>query len=59
LGGLNPGKYTVLAFEDLEDDVHQPEFLKTYEGRGEHVQLDEGARTSIVVNLIATDTEEP
>jgi len=59
LRGLNPGKYTVLAFEDLEDDVRQPEFLKTYEGRGEHVQLDEGGRTSIVVKLIATDTEEP
>jgi protocatechuate 3,4-dioxygenase beta subunit len=59
LRGLNPGKYTVLAFEDLESDVRQPEFLKTYEGRGEHVQLDEGARTSIVVKLIATDTEEP
>jgi hypothetical protein len=59
LRGLNPGKYTVLAFEDLEADVRQPEFLKTYEGRGEHLQLDEGGRTSIVVKLIATDTEEP
>jgi protocatechuate 3,4-dioxygenase beta subunit len=57
LRGLNPGKYTVLAFDDLEDDVRQPEFLKSYEGRGEHVQLDEGARTSIVVKLIATENE--
>jgi hypothetical protein len=55
---LNPGKYTVFAFEDLEADVHQPEFLTSYEGRGEHVQLDEGARTSIVIKLIATDTDE-
>lgn len=59
LRGLNPGKYTVLAFEDLEDDVHQPEFLKTYEGRGEHVQLDEGGRTSIVVKLIGIYAEGP
>jgi len=59
LRGLNPGKYTVLAFEDLEADVRQPEFLKTYEGRGEHVLLDERGRTSIVVKLIATDTEGP
>jgi hypothetical protein len=58
LRGLNPGKYTVFAFEDLEADVHQPEFLTSYEGRGEHVQLDEGARTSIVIKLIATDTDE-
>lgn len=59
LRGLNPGKYTVLAFDELEADVRQPEFLKSYEGRGEQVQLDEGARTSIVVKLIATDTDGP
>lgn len=59
LRGLNPGKYTVQAFDDLQADVHQPEFLKSYEGRGEKVQLDEGARTNIVVQLIATDIEGP
>jgi len=59
LRGLNPGKYTVLAFDELQSDVRDPEFLKSYEGRGEHVQLDEGARTSIVVKLILTDIEGP
>lgn len=59
LRGLNPGKYTVLAFDELQADVRQPEFLKSYEGGGEHVQLDEGARTSIVVKLIPTDIEGP
>lgn len=59
LRGLNPGKYTVLAFDELEDDVRQPEFLKSYEGRGENVQLNEGARASVVVKLIVTDSEEP
>jgi len=39
------GKYTVLAFDDLEADIRQPELLKSYDGRGEHVQLDEGSRT--------------
>jgi protocatechuate 3,4-dioxygenase beta subunit len=57
LRGLNPGKYTVLAFDELQADIRQPEFFKSYEGRGEHVQLDEGARTSIVVKLIATDNQ--
>ena len=57
LRGLNPGKYTVLAFDELQADIREPEFLKSYEGRGEHVQLDEGARTSIVVKLISTDNE--
>jgi protocatechuate 3,4-dioxygenase beta subunit len=59
LRGLNPGKYTVLAFDELQADVHDPEFLKSYEGRGENVQLDEGARTNIVVKLIPTDIEGP
>ena len=57
LRGLNPGKYTVLAFDDLQEDTRQAEFLKSYEGRGEHVQLDEGARSSIVLKLIAIDDE--
>jgi hypothetical protein len=59
LRGLNPGTYTVLAFEEPQPDVREPEFLKAYEGRGEHVQVDEGARTSIVVKLIAADGEGP
>ena len=59
LRGLNPGKYTVLAFDDLQEDVRQPEFLKSYEGRGEDIQLDEGARRSIVLKLIAADVEMP
>ena len=59
LRGLNPGKYTVLAFDELQADIREPEFLKSYGDRGEHVQLNEGARTSIVVKLIATDMEGP
>ena len=59
LRGLNPGKYTVLAFDELQADIREPGFLKSYEDRGEHVQLDEGARTNIVVKLMATDMEGP
>ena len=59
LRGLNPGKYTVLAFDDLQEDTHQPEFLETYEGRGEHVQLDEGARSTVTLKLISADAEAP
>jgi hypothetical protein len=59
LRGLNAGKYTVLAFDDLEEDIHQPEFLETYETRGEHVQLDEGARNNVTLKLISADVEAP
>lgn len=58
LRGLNPGKYTVLAFEELQEDVHQPDFLKSYATRGEIVQLDESTRKSVVLKLIP-DGEVP
>jgi hypothetical protein len=57
LRGLKPGKYTVLSFEELQQDVRRPEFLKTYETRGEVVQLEEGARKSVVLKLISSAGE--
>jgi hypothetical protein len=59
LRGLNSGKYTVLAFDELEEDTRQTEFLEAYESRGKQVQLDEGARSSVVLKLISTDVEAP
>ena len=59
LRGLNAGKYTVLAFDDLQEDIHQPEFLEAYEGSGEHVQLEEGARSTVTLKLISADVEAP
>jgi Carboxypeptidase regulatory-like domain len=59
LRGLNPGKYTVLAFEELQEDVRQPGFLKSYEKRGEIVQLDESTRKNVVLKLIPNDGEAP
>jgi hypothetical protein len=57
LRGLNPGKYTVLAFDDLQEDIRQPEFLKSYETYGEIVQLEEGTRKTLVLKLIPYDRE--
>jgi uncharacterized protein (DUF2141 family) len=59
LRGLNPGKYTVFAFDDLQEDVRQPAFLKSYETRGEIVQLDEGTRKTVVLKLIPYDGKVP
>ena len=59
LRGLNPGKYTVLAFEELQEDFRRSEFLKTYETRGETLQLEEGARKSVVLKLIPYDSGVP
>jgi protocatechuate 3,4-dioxygenase beta subunit len=59
LRGLNPGRYTVLAFEELQEDVRQPAFLKSYETRGEIIHLDEGTRKNVVLKLIPSDGEAP
>jgi protocatechuate 3,4-dioxygenase beta subunit len=59
LRGLNPGTCSVFAFEELQEDVRQAGFLKSYEKRGETVQLDEGTRKNLVLKLIACDGEAP
>jgi hypothetical protein len=50
--GLNPGTYSLLAFEDLEEDFRQPDFLKSYEGMSERVELREGDRKTVELKLI-------
>jgi protocatechuate 3,4-dioxygenase beta subunit len=57
--GLNPGSYVVLAFEELQEDMQQPEFLKMYAGKGEKVELEEGARKLVSVKIIPAETEAP
>ena len=57
--GLNPGSYVVLAFEELQEDRRQAEFLKTYAGKGEKVELREGTRKSVTPKIIPADTEAP
>jgi protocatechuate 3,4-dioxygenase beta subunit len=57
--GLNPGNYLVLAFEELLEDIRQVEFLKTYAGKGEKVELREGTRKSVTAKIIPADTEAP
>ena len=59
LRGLNSGKYTVFAFEELQEDFRQPEFLKSYETRGQVVELDKGTRKSVVLKLISSDAQAP
>jgi protocatechuate 3,4-dioxygenase beta subunit len=59
LRGLNPGEYTVIAWEELEDNPRDPEVVKLYEDRGEKVQLDEGARKNILVKVIPEADQTP
>jgi hypothetical protein len=57
--GLNPGGYTILAWEKLEDDYRDPEFLKSNEAHGQIIRLDEGDRKSISLKVIPASSDEP
>jgi hypothetical protein len=55
LPGLHPGRYLLLAFEDPEDDLNDPEVMKKYEGKGDSVTVEEGAKKSVTLNIIARE----
>jgi hypothetical protein len=59
LRGLIPGEYTVLAWEEAEGNVRDPEFLSTYQDRGEKVKLDEGSRKTVSVKIIPASDDAP
>ena len=48
-----------MAFEELQEDMQQPEFLKMYAGKGEKVEVEEGARKLVSVKIIPAETEAP
>jgi hypothetical protein len=48
-----------MAFEELQEDVRQPEFLKMHGGKGEKVEVEEGTRKSVTAKIIPVDTEAP
>ena len=57
LRGLISGESTVLAWQDPDNNVRDPEFLNTWQDRGERVQLDDAARKSVSVKVIAASDE--
>lgn len=59
LHGLNPGEYTVLAFEELGDDYHDPDFVKAYQTQSETVKIEEGGSKSVQVKVIPASEEQP
>lgn len=54
LHGLNPGSYTVFAWEHVEDGAYyDPDFLKDYEHGGETVHLAEGSRQTLLLKALS------
>jgi hypothetical protein len=57
--GLNAGSFVVLAFEELQEDMRQPEFLNKHRGKGEKVDVEEGTRKSVTARIIPAGLEAP
>ena len=57
--GMNPGGFLVLAFEEMRENYRFPEFAKRQEGRGQKVDLEQGGRKSVAVDLITEEAEKP
>ncbi len=59
LRGIRPGDYTLFAWESVDGDAYySPEFLKSYEGQGTVLQLGEGERKEMQVNVIPDAGQE-
>jgi hypothetical protein len=60
LRGLPPGDYTLFAWECVEDEVYyNAEFLKSYEGQGKALRVNEGERTSMQLRTIPAAEDQP
>jgi Carboxypeptidase regulatory-like domain len=60
LRGLPPGDYTLIAWESMDGEAYyNPEFLKTYEGQGKALHLDEGRRVSVQLKTIPEVDDRP
>jgi Carboxypeptidase regulatory-like domain len=51
--GIAPGAYKVFAWEEIEDGAWQdPDFLGSYEARGESVRLEQQGHESVALRLL-------
>ncbi len=58
LRGVVPGDYTLFAWESVDGEAYyNPEFLKSYEGRGKALHLGEGERKSLRLKTVPLDEE--
>jgi uncharacterized surface anchored protein len=60
LRGLPPGDYTLFAWESVDGEAYyNPEFLKSNEGQGKALHVNEGDRTSVQLKTIPAVEEQP
>jgi len=60
LRGVPPGEYTLFAWESLDGEAYyNAEFLKSYEGQGKALRVNEGERKSLHIRVAALPEEPP
>jgi hypothetical protein len=60
LRGLSPGNYTIFAWDRVDGEAYyNPEFLKSYEGQGKALQVNEGDLLRVQVRVALTSGDEP
>jgi hypothetical protein len=60
LRGLSPGNYTIFAWDSVDGEAYyNPEFLKSYEGQGKALHVNEGDLLRVQVRVALTSGDEP
>lgn len=58
--GIPPGDYKLFSWEDVESGAWEdPEFLKSFEEKGQSISLDEAELKSVALTLIASKNAQP
>jgi hypothetical protein len=59
LHGMRPGSFTLFAWESVEGEAYyNPDFLKSYEGRGSALRVGEGDRKTVQIEVIPAGENE-
>lgn len=59
LRGLPPGDYTLFAWESIDGEAYyNPEFLKSYEGQGKALHVNEGERVIVQLKVIPAPEDQ-
>ncbi len=60
LRGLSPGNYTILAWDNVDGEAYyNSEFLKSYEGQGKALHVNEGERLRVQVKVLPASDDQP
>jgi hypothetical protein len=60
LRGLPPGDYTLVAWESIDGEAYyNAEFLKSCEGQGKPLRVNEGIRGSVQLKTIPATEDHP